>query len=107
MSENKPQQKENKNTNTNVLALVSLILSIASFVVSGGLLGIVSLVLALIAKNQIKQTGEEGDNLATIAIILSAIQILIFVVIFVGVFGCMGLSFAPLCCMAPFAGMSE
>lgn len=85
---------------TNALAIVSLVLSVVSFFGTSGMLSPISLILALIAKSQIKQTGEEGDNLATIAIVLSVIQFFIAIVMIL----CLGSIFGLSCCFLPFAG---
>lgn len=54
----------------NGMALASLIVSIVSFVMCAGLPGIVGALLGHSAKKQIRQTGEDGDGLATAGIIV-------------------------------------
>jgi peptidyl-prolyl cis-trans isomerase B (cyclophilin B) len=48
---------------TNTLAIVGLILSIIGCYIIG-------IILGLVAKNQIKRTGEAGDGIATAAIVV-------------------------------------
>ena len=57
---------------TNVLAIVALV-SIFVFTPA-------ALVLGIIARNQIKQTGEQGDGMALAAIIIGAIATAFFVI---------------------------
>jgi len=88
----------------NSLALVSLITGILSYlghvvpIVGGSTLAIVAIVTGYIARNQIKETGEDGMTMATIGIILGVINlalvaIIVLVVIFfifvlgIGLFG--------------------
>lgn len=63
---------------TNVLAIVSLVLSILSF-------NIIAVILGVIALSQIKKTGESGRGLAIAGIIIGAIGF-IFWIIFIIVF---------------------
>ena len=60
---------------TNTLAIVSLVMAFVFFPAG--------LVCGIIAKGQIKRTGEQGSGLATAGIIVSAVQIALFV-LFVG-----------------------
>jgi hypothetical protein len=59
---------------TNLLAIASLI---GAFVFPPA-----GLVCGLIAKSQIRRTGEEGDGLATAGIIISVIAIVLWIVAF-------------------------
>ncbi|GAA3393234.1 DUF4190 domain-containing protein [Cryptosporangium minutisporangium] len=75
----------------NGLALASMITSICSFVMCGGLPGIVGAILGHKAKKQIRETGEDGEGMATAGIIigwigfgLSMALILFYAVIIIG-----------------------
>jgi len=71
----------------NNLALVSLITGILSFlghiipIVGGSTLAIVAIVTGYIARNQIKETGEDGMTMATIGIILGVINLALVAII--------------------------
>lgn len=78
----------------NGLAMVSLVTGILSFLghiipfVGPTLLALIAIICGVIARNQIRQTGEEGMTAATIGIVLGVINlalvaILIFVLVFV------------------------
>ena len=60
----------------NGLAMVSLITGILSFlghiipIIGGSTLAIVAIITGLIARNQVKQTGEEGMTAATVGVVL-------------------------------------
>ena len=67
---------------TNTLALVGFILSF--------FVPIVGLILSIIGKKQIKETGEGGNGLATAGIIISAIDLgfsLLSVIIYIAIYG--------------------
>jgi ABC-type Fe3+ transport system permease subunit len=74
----------------NQKALVSLILSIISLFVCG-LIGIAGIILGSSAKKEIKQTGEQGEGLATAGQIIGIISLVLWIVfpllIVVGVMG--------------------
>jgi hypothetical protein len=60
---------------TNTLAIVSIVCSaVGLFCGIGSIAGII---LGVVAKNQIKQTGEAGDGLALAGIIVGAVTLLI------------------------------
>jgi peptidyl-prolyl cis-trans isomerase B (cyclophilin B) len=61
---------------TNVLAIVSLVLSILSF-------NIIAVILGFIALNQIKKTGEQGRGLAIAGIIIGAIGFIFWIVVII------------------------
>jgi len=63
---------------TNVLAILSLVMAFV-FAPAG-------LVLGIIAKSQIRQTGEQGEGLATAGIVISAVFLAITVVAFIAFF---------------------
>jgi len=88
---------------TNALAIVSLVLSVVAFFGTSGLLSPVSLILALIAKSQIKQTGEDGENLANVAMIVSLLQLVLVLVMLI----CAGTIIGFSCCIIPFTGSSN
>jgi hypothetical protein len=58
---------------TNVLAIVSLIASIAGFVIAWGIGSIVGIICGHISLGQIKKTGEEGRGLAVAGLIVGYI----------------------------------
>jgi len=59
---------------TNVLAIVSLVISILGF-------NIIAIILGAIALNQIKKTGENGRGLALAGVIIGAISLVIGIII--------------------------
>jgi len=63
---------------TNVMAILALVLSFV-FAPAG-------LVLGIIAKGQIRQTGEQGEGLATAAIVISAVFLAVTVIAFIAFF---------------------
>ena len=78
---------------SNNLALVSLVTGILSFlghvipIVGGSTLAIVAIVTGYIARNQIKESGEEGMTAATVGMILGIANLaLVFVIVLVVVF---------------------
>ena len=74
----------------NQKALISLILSIISLFVCG-LIGIAGIILGSSAKKEIRQTGEQGEGLATAGQIIGIISVILWValplIIFLGVMG--------------------
>ena len=78
---------------SNNLALVSLVTGILSFlghvipIVGGSTLAIVAIVTGYIARNQIKESGEEGMTAATVGMILGIANLaLVFVIVLVVIF---------------------
>lgn len=78
----------------NGMALASLIVSIVSFVMCMGLPGIVGALLGHSAKKQIRETGEDGEGLATAGIVvgwigfgLSMAFILLYAILIIGGLG--------------------
>jgi len=71
----------------NGLAMVSVVTGILSFfghiipLVGGSTLAIVAIVTGFIARNQIKQTGEDGMTAATIGIVLGIINLALVAVV--------------------------
>ena len=63
---------------TNVLAIISLVVSIIGFCCLIG--GIVGVVLGYLATNQIKQTGQQGAGLAKAGIIVGIIAIVVNII---------------------------
>ena len=75
---------------TNVLAIVSLIASIAGFVIAWGIGSIVGIICGHISLSQIKKTGEEGHGLAVAGLIVGYIGLalaILSVIIIAIVFG--------------------
>jgi hypothetical protein len=79
---------------TNTMAIISLVaggLSIFGHAVipglGGGTLAIVAIVTGLIARGEIKRTGEKGTWMATVGIVLGAIHIALIAVIIVVLVG--------------------
>jgi hypothetical protein len=83
----------------NNLALVSLITGILSFaghiipLVGGSTLAIVAVVTGYMARNQIKETGEQGRTMATVGMILGIVNlaivgvVVILLILFIFVLG--------------------
>lgn len=76
---------------TNGLAVASLVVSIASFLVCCGLPGVVGAILGHVARKQIREQGQAGDGMALGGIIvgwagfgLAVIGGILYVVLFVG-----------------------
>jgi hypothetical protein len=61
---------------TNTLAIVALVVAIFCFPLVGAILGFV-------AKNQIKQTGEGGDGIATAAIVVGLLFTVLYGLYFI------------------------
>jgi predicted acyltransferase len=61
----------------NGMAIASLIVGLVSFLCCsiGFIPGIIAIVLGVMGKNQIKQTGQSGEGMATAGIILGAIGV--------------------------------
>ncbi|HEU0182561.1 DUF4190 domain-containing protein [Agromyces sp. NPDC004153] len=75
---------------TNVLAIVSLIASIAGFVIAWGIGSIVGIICGHISLSQIKKTGEEGRGLAVAGLIVGYIGLalaILSVIVLAIVFG--------------------
>jgi len=77
----------------NSLAMVSLVTGILSFLghviplVGGSTLAIVAIVTGYIARNQIKETGEQGMTAATVGMILGIANLaLVFVIVLILIF---------------------
>jgi len=77
----------------NNLALVSLVTGILSFlghvipIVGGSTLAIVAIVTGYMARNQIKETGEQGMTMATVGMVLGIANLaLVFIIVLVVVF---------------------
>lgn len=77
----------------NGLAMVSLVTGILSYlghvipIIGGSTLAIIAIITGVIARNQIKRTGEEGMTAATIGIVLGVANLaLVGVVILIVVF---------------------
>ncbi|GAA2240949.1 DUF4190 domain-containing protein [Herbiconiux moechotypicola] len=61
---------------TNVLAIVSLVISILGF-------NVIAIILGAIALSQIKKTGEKGRGLALAGIIIGAVSIVLVIIIII------------------------
>jgi len=66
---------------TNTMALMSLIFSLVGLVLFPGLLQLLALIFGIVAKNQIKNTGEGGSGMATAGIVISSIVLFFGLVI--------------------------
>ena len=76
----------------NTMAVVSLASGIASWFVLPLVGGVVAVVTGHIARREIRQTGEQGDNLATVGLVLgylhlavAALLVVFLVLLFAGV----------------------
>lgn len=65
----------NQSRPQNSLALVSLIAGIASWTVAPVIASVVAIVCGHMARNQIRQTGEDGDQLAVIGLALGYVHV--------------------------------
>jgi hypothetical protein len=71
----------------NGLAMVSLVTGILSYLghiiplIGGSTLAVVAIITGLIARNQVKETGEDGMTAATVGIILGVVNLAIVAVI--------------------------
>ncbi len=72
-------------TQTNTLAIVSLIASIASWLIIPGLGSIIGVICALIARNQIKASAgqQTGDGLAIAGLIIGALNLVLICLVLV------------------------
>jgi uncharacterized protein DUF4190 len=75
-------------TRTNSLAIVSLAAGIGSFVAhlpvpgfGGGTVALIAVVTGYIARNQIRETGEQGMGMATAGMIIGAVHLAILVLL--------------------------
>lgn len=77
---------------TNGLATVSLVTGILSYLghviplIGGGTLALIAIITGYIARRQIAQSGEQGRDIATIGIVLGAINIGIVLLILFSIF---------------------
>lgn len=80
MSEMPPQQY-GQQAGTNTLAIISLVSGILSFMGLSCIGAIAAIILGNMAKNQIRETGEQGEGLAKAGVILGWINIVLTVII--------------------------
>ena len=66
---------------TNTLAIVSLISGILSFVLVPVVGAIVAVITGHMAKNEISRTGEQGDMMATVGLILGYLHLVLVLLI--------------------------
>jgi hypothetical protein len=77
---------------TNGLAMVSLVTGILSFlghiipIIGGSTLALIAIITGFIARRQVVRTGEQGKDIATIGIVLGAINLAIVVLILFAIF---------------------
>ena len=77
---------------TNSLAIISLVAGIGSFFahiipgVGGFTVALVAVITGYMARNQIKQTGEQGMGLATAGMVIGIVHIALIVAVIVGIF---------------------
>ena len=77
---------------TNGLAIASMVLGIVSFLGCGCLTGILAIILAKIAKGQIRMSNgqQEGEGFATAGLILgivATIMTILFIILYIAIFG--------------------
>lgn len=65
---------------TNTLAIIALVLSILC---CGGLTSVLAIILGFVAKGQIKKTGESGAGMATAAIIIGCVTLLLSIIYYI------------------------
>lgn len=61
---------------TNTMALVSLIAGIASWVVAPVAASIVAVICGHVARKQIRSTGEDGDGMAVLGLVLGYVNLI-------------------------------
>ena len=77
---------------TNSLAIISLVAGIGSFFahvipgIGGFTIAVVAIVTGYMARNQIKETGEQGMGLATAGMVIGIVHIALIVAVVVGIF---------------------
>lgn len=77
-------------TQTNTLAIVSLVAGIGSFVahivpgVGGFTVALIAVITGYIARKQIKETGEQGMGIATAGMIIGIVHIALLVLLVIG-----------------------
>src|SRR5256885_13453130 len=77
---------------TNSLAIISLVAGVGSFFahiipgVGGFTVALVAVITGYMARNQIKQTGEQGMGLATAGMVIGIVHIALIVAVIVGIF---------------------
>ena len=77
---------------TNSLAIISLVAGIGSFFahvipgIGGFTIAVVAIVTGYMARNQIKQTGEQGMGLATAGMIIGIVHIALILAVVIGIF---------------------
>lgn len=79
---------------TNTLAVVSIVAGVASFVFAPFIGAVIAVITGHMAKSQIRQTGEGGDGLATVGLILGYVHLALFalvVIVIVVVLGGLGI----------------
>ncbi|HEY3194923.1 MAG TPA: DUF4190 domain-containing protein [Candidatus Dormibacteraeota bacterium] len=80
-------------TQTNTLAVVSLVTGIGSFVahiipfVGGFTLSVVAIITGHVARGQIKKTGEQGAGMALAGLIIGYVHLAILALVFIFFFG--------------------
>ena len=79
-------------TQTNSLAIVSLVAGIGSFVahipvpgLGGGTVALIAVVTGYIARHQIRETGESGMSMATAGMIIGAVHLALLALVVIGV----------------------
>lgn len=65
---------------TNTLAIIALVLSILC---CGGLTSVLAIILGFVAKGQIKKTGESGAGMATAAIVIGCVTLLLSIIYYI------------------------
>jgi hypothetical protein len=81
---------KNTNSETNVMAIVSLVCGILSFVVLGPLGAIIAIVTGILAKKEIERTKQQGMGFAKAGLIIGAVNLilsLLLVLFFILFFG--------------------
>ena len=78
-------------TQTNTLAVVSLVAGIGSFVahivpgVGGFTVALIAVITGYIARKQIKETGEQGMGIATAGMIIGIVHIALLILVVIGI----------------------
>ena len=89
------QQIQPASRPTNTLAVISLATGIGSWFLLPLIGGVIAVVTGHVAKSQIRRTGESGDSLATIGLVLGylhlAVVLVVIVLVLLVIFGILAL----------------
>jgi uncharacterized membrane protein len=76
------QQMQQASRPMNTMAVISLATGIGSWFLLPFVGGVIAIVTGHVAKSQIRRTGEDGDTLATIGLVLGYLHLAVVLVVF-------------------------